>query len=341
MDCDRRLPATVLAGFLGAGKTTLLNRLLAGAGGVPVAVVVNEFGETPIDGRLVVGAEEDVVELANGCVCCTVRGDLVEALGNLLERRRGPAWRRLRFERVVIEASGLASPGPIAQTLSIDAGLRAGLELDGIVTLAHAALCVDQLARHPEAVEQVAHADLLVLNHADRASAAVRARALDAIRALRPDLPVEIAEHARVPIERCWDLGRANPSRWRLVDPGEQVVDALRSRADHGHTAGAGTVVLGSKRPLDLHALKIWLQFLVNRRGQELWRLKGIVRCSDHAGPVVIQAVGEWLELGPGEGAAPEQSILVAIGRDLDSEEWRRGWERIQAADSPGSPTRS
>ncbi|MCL4144111.1 UNVERIFIED_CONTAM: hypothetical protein GTU68_034691, partial [Idotea baltica] len=174
------LPVTLLTGFLGAGKTTLVNRILSERHGERIAVVVNEYGELGVDGSLVVGSADELVQLANGCVCCTVRGDLQQSLLQLLEARER-RFRRKPFDRILIEASGLAAPGPIAQTLAIDADLRAALHLDGILTLAHAVNLPRQLIEHPEAAQQVAYADRLLINHADRATeeqiAAARASA--------------------------------------------------------------------------------------------------------------------------------------------------------------------
>lgn len=307
------VPVTLLTGFLGAGKTTLVNRILTEAHGTRVAVLVNEFGDVPVDGRLVVSSDEEIVELANGCVCCTVRGDLVRAISGLLRRRRARLLRK-PFDRLLIETSGLASPGPVLQTLAVEPELAQATLASGVVTLAHAALIAAQLEHHPEAEEQVGYADLLLLNHVDRADEPELLAAEAALRARNALAPLWRAEHATVDVAEILALEHDSQA-----DP----------HATHGagaHTSGAGTVVLESDQPLDLARLKMWLTFLATRRNHDLWRIKGILACIGQAHEVRVQAVQEFLELGPGEGPAPESSVLVVIGRDLDEAELRRGW---------------
>ncbi len=315
-----RVPVLLLAGFLGSGKTTLLNRILTAEGGARTAVIVNEFGEVPIDGKLVVRRDEEVVELANGCICCTVRGDLAETLHRLLARRRRRLFRGAPFERLVIEASGLASPGPAVQTLQLDAELAAALRVEGVVTLAHAAHVARQMAEHPEAAEQVAYADAVVLNHADAASAAELDAAEAAVRAANAHAPVVRAVRAEVDLDA---LLAAAPVAARAPerDPA----------AAAPHTCGVGTVVLSTERPVSLHALKMWLHFVAARRTWELMRVKGLLRCPESAPPVVVQGVYQMLELGPGEGPPPAESVVVLIGRDLDRAELEAGFARCLA----------
>lgn len=256
------VPATILAGFLGSGKTTLLQRILRARESEPIGVVVNEFGAVGIDGRLVVSSAEEVVELANGCLCCRVRADLPGAVMRLLGRRRPIA-------RLLIEASGLAAPGPIAQTLRLDARLADRIAPAGIVTLAHAGHAALQLERHPEAAEQAAYADLLILNHAD-APGADLARAEAALR----------ARNAAAPLLRAV-RGDCDLARVLAPAPAERLSD-LSAAAATDHTHGIGTLVLKDAAPRDLHRLKLWLQFLAARRTHELFRVKGLIACRDH-----------------------------------------------------------
>ncbi|MEM7305723.1 MAG: GTP-binding protein [Planctomycetota bacterium] len=318
------LPATLLAGFLGSGKTTLLNRVLHERADEPIAVLVNEFGEVGIDGRLVVRTAEEVVQLENGCLCCEVRGDLADAMDRLLRGRGRLGGGKVR--RILIEASGLASPGPIVQTLVLDARLAGRIALDGVVTVAHALHVADQLERHPEAAEQVAYADLLLLNHVDAVDAAALDRAEAALRTRNAAAPIERTERAACDIARMLSLGASSAEQaggWRLHD--------LDTLAVAGHTHGVGTVVLRSDELLDLHRLKMWIQFLAARRTHELYRVKGLIACRDHPRSVLVQGMYQWLELGPGPEDLPAESALVLIGRNLDQEEIERGWQAVRA----------
>ncbi|MFT7487420.1 MAG: G3E family GTPase [Candidatus Paceibacteria bacterium] len=313
------LPVTLLTGFLGAGKTTLVNRILTERHGERIAVLVNEFGELGIDGQLVVSSADSLVELANGCVCCTVRGDLQKGLHDLLQARAGGLFRRGQaLDRILIEASGLAAPGPIAQTLAIDPGLRASLRLDGILALAHAQNLPRQLQAHPEAVQQIAYADRVLINHADRATAIEIETCRASIRARNSLAEVLISEHAAIDVGPLLAIGTTREGDWNL--------DSSEDLGDHSHASDVTSVALRSGAPMDLAKLKIWLQFLGTRRTHELFRLKGILRCTGRSERVVVQGMYEWLELGPGDGLAPDESALVLIGRDLDHEELQRGW---------------
>ncbi len=303
------VPVTILTGFLGAGKTTLLNRLLADPTTPPTAVIVNEFGALGIDGRLVVGASDEVIELRNGCVCCEVREDLRRTALELLQKRT--RWLRpLRFERLVVETSGLAAPGPLVQTFLLDPALAAGTRVDGVVALAHAGLVVRQLATHPEVAAQLACADRVLLNHLDHADDIEAAEA--AVRAVAPLAEVSRSVRADVPVAPLLAIGGADPARWSMP-------------AIVAHSSG---IVTASFRAgaVDLERLKMYLQFVASRRGWEVLRMKGVFRCPGIATAVVAQGVHQWLELGPGAMSPPEESALVVIGRGLDVGELERGW---------------
>lgn len=328
---DPRLPVHLLSGFLGAGKTTLLNRLLAEPGGSRIAVVVNEFGELPIDGRLVVGAEEDLILLRNGCVCCSVRGDLVETLTRLLDRRRR-RLRRLEIDRIVVEASGLASPGPVLQTLNLEARLAEECRGAGVVTLCHAAMIEAQLVEHPEAEDQVGYADLLLLNHTDRCAPEELDRIEARLRERNALCAIERTENARIETGRILEL-EVDPTP-RLTEAAGDVPagSALGGPAPARHTPGVRTVSLESDGPLDLHGLKMWLRLLGSQRDHELLRVKGYLRCAGRSEAVVVQGMYQWLEIGPGAGPAPERSALVLIGRNLDVESLKSAWQRFSGS---------
>jgi G3E family GTPase len=332
-----RIPVTLLTGFLGSGKTTLVNRILSAQHHQRLAVIVNEFGDVNIDGRLVVGVEEDIIELSNGCICCTVRGDLVTTLHRLLKRRRRWWLRPARFDRILIEASGLASPGPAVQTLLIDAELSARLHLDGVVTLAHGRHIVRQLREHPEASEQIAYADRVVLNHCDQCESALLETAEEAIHACNPQAEVMRSSHASVAVSEVLDLRTWDAATWKLAraaarpEGARTTLHAHDTHADaQPHTCGVGTLTLRTRNPLDLQKLQLWLGFLTRRRTYEVMRLKGIVRCSQHSGALIVQGVYQWLEFRPGDEQEPDESLLVLIGRHLDRLEIDRGWTACQ-----------
>jgi G3E family GTPase len=205
-------PVTVLTGFLGAGKTTLLNRILSEQHGKRVAVIENEFGEIGIDQALVINADEEVFEMNNGCICCTVRGDLIRVLGNLARRRD-------RFDQVLVETTGLADPGPVAQTFFVDEEVRQHFHLDGIVTLVDAHHVALHLDESEECKQQIAFADLLVLNKLDLVSPAAAEALERRLRAMNGMARVERAVDAKVPLERVLDLGGFDLRRALTVNP--------------------------------------------------------------------------------------------------------------------------
>jgi len=201
-----RVPVTVLTGFLGAGKTTLVNRILSEQHGKRVAVIENEFGEVGVDQALVIGADEEIFETSNGCLCCTVRGDLIRILAQLRRRRD-------RFDAILIETTGLADPGPVAQTFFVDEELKEHYVLDAIVTLADARHVEQQLAMNPIAVDQIAFADVILLNKIDLVSPAARARVEQRLRAINGTAAVIPTQAANVPLEQVLNLGAFDLTR--------------------------------------------------------------------------------------------------------------------------------
>jgi G3E family GTPase len=319
------VPVTLLVGFLGSGKTTLANRILSEQHDQRIAVIVNEFGDVGIDGQLIVGVDDNVIELRNGCLCCTVQGDLADTLRQLLVRRRQSADTP-PFERIVIEASGLASPGPVLQGMLVDPALHAHVQIDGVVTMAHARHIVQQLATHPEASDQVAYADHIILNHCDQCEAEELAAAEASLHACNPHADIERATRAAVDVVRVlakqtWDSGRVKA----VLEHGDSCGAPDHDHA-HLHTQGVGTLALRAENPIDLPRLTQWLLDLSARRSHELMRLKGILHCQSHEQAVVIQGVYQWLEVRQGAGEPPATSAMVLIGRNLDAVEIRNAW---------------
>ena len=307
------VPVLLVGGFLGAGKTTFINYLLGEAGDEAIAVIVNEFGSLGIDGTLIRRSEDGVVQLTNGCICCEVNASLAQTVTDLL-RKRQRWWRPLRFSRIVVELSGLASPGPVAQTFLIEPALRAQTVLTGLVTLAHAKKLESQLDTHPEAVHQLAMADRVLLNHCDRVGQAELAHSKEIVERQNPLAVVYSAEYGAVELSEFWNRreGAWPPDR----------------NTDHVHS-DVQCISLSTTETLDIHQLKMYIQFLMTRHKDRILRVKGVFRCAEIDRAVVAQGVYQWLQLGPGETERPKQSRFVVLGTDLYDEEIRRGWSLL------------
>jgi G3E family GTPase len=331
-------PVTVLTGYLGAGKTTLLNRILSEEHGKKYAVIVNEFGEIGIDSDLVVGADEEVFEMNNGCVCCTVRGDLIRVVQGLMKRKGG-------FDGIVIETTGLADPGPVAQTFFVDAEVREKAKLDSVTTVVDAKHIHLRLNDSREAREQIAFADQIVLNKTDLVSEAELAAIEARLRRLNPLAPIHRAQRSNVPLEAI--LGRGGFDLDRILELEPEFLNPAHGEAghvhdddcehdghdhhhDHTHDDDIKGVALRLDQPVDPGKVTSWLNDLLARQGPDILRAKGILNVKGEDRRLVFQAVHMILEgdfQREWKAGEDRTSRMVFIGRNLDEALLRVGFQ--------------
>jgi G3E family GTPase len=336
-----KIPVTVLTGYLGAGKTTLLNRILSEPHGKRYAVIVNEFGEIGIDNELVVGADEEVFEMNNGCICCTVRGDLIRIIDGLM-RRKG------KFDAIIVETTGLADPAPVAQTFFVDPAVGDKTKLDAVVTVADAKWLKDRLRDAPEAKNQIAFADVILINKTDLVEEADLREVEARIRGLNPYAKIHRTQRCAVPLPEV--LGRAAFDLDRILDIEPEFLASDDGHDhDHDHDHGDGhqhhhdqgglkhyhdeemqSLSLSSEQPLNPDKFFPWMQELVAKEGQNMLRYKGILAFKDDPQRFVLQGVHMMLDgdhQRPWKDGEPRHSRLVFIGRNLPQDTIRQGFE--------------
>ena len=316
------IPVTVLTGYLGAGKTTLLNRILSENHGRKYAVVINEFGELGVDNDLVIDTDEEVFEMNNGCICCTVRGDLIRIVGGLMKRRG-------RFDGIIIETTGLANPAPVAQTFFVDEGVRAKTRLDAIVTVVDAKNLPARLIDSAEAEAQIAFADVIVLNKTDLVTPEELESVEASIRKINRFARIHRTQRSAVAITDVLDQGGFDLARI-LAD----VQPGFLTETEHEHNDDINSMSFEVTRPIDPEKFNAWISQLLQEKGQDLLRTKGILHYQGEDRRFAFQAVhmiadGDFI--GPWPAAEEKRSRLVFIGRNLNRPQLRRGFEACQA----------
>lgn len=320
------IPVTILTGFLGSGKTTLLNHILKGNHGHRIAVIENEFGEAGIDNELLVqDLDEQIIEMNNGCICCTVRGDLVRILGELAYKRKAGT---LKYDHVVIETTGLADPAPVAQTFFVDDNIMQNYLLDAIVTLVDAVHAPEQLDAHHEAQEQVGFADRVLISKTDlvdkQAVAALRQR----LARINPRAKISESHHGVAAIDDLIDIRGFNLNAILDIEP-EFLLDV-----DHAHDDDVKSFVFREDRPLDIVKIEDFLGSIVQVYGTKMMRYKGILNILGEDKRIVFQGV--HMLMGADLGAKwkadeTRSSKMVFIGRDLPQADIEKGLRQCVA----------
>lgn len=310
VSANQRVPATVLTGCLGAGKTTLLNRLLSDNHGYRFAVIVNEFGSVGIDGDLIEGADEELLEMNNGCVCCSVRGDLIRTIRQLLVDEN-------KLDGILIETTGLAMPAPVAQSFFVDAVIRSAVRLDSITTVVDALNIEQQLEHRPEAAEQIAFADQLIISKTVDISDGRLSELKSLLSVRNATARIRLFEEIRERPLQILDCGGFDLNR-----VSHDINQIWPEDAFHDHEIG--TLTLENEHAMNADRVTSWLRQLVAERGAEILRAKGFINIAGESRPLVFQSVhmlleGDYAEQWP-VGRKP-LTRLVFIGRNLDSRE--------------------
>jgi G3E family GTPase len=321
------IPVTVITGFLGSGKTTLLNRILTEHHGKRVAVIENEFGEIGIDHQLVIQSDEEIFELNNGCICCRVRGDLIRILARLRQRRD-------KFDMVLIETTGLADPGPVAQTFFSDAEVKEAFALDGIVTVVDARHVVLHFDDTREVREQIGFADVILLNKTDLVTPEELAGVEARIRKMNPMAKLYLTRNSDIALDKVLRIGGFDLKRALELEPDflkteeEHEEDEHHHHEDHHHDEDITSVGIVAKGDVDEKKLGSWLGELLRTEGQNIFRMKGILAVQGRTERYVFQGVHMLMDGRPDRpwGGEPRESRLIFIGRDLDRRKLNEGF---------------
>ena len=320
---DEMVPVTILTGFLGAGKTTLLNRILREHHGRRIAVIENEFGEAGVDNELLLkGGSEQIVEMNNGCLCCTVRGDLIRILGTLKAKRESG---EVAFERVIIETTGMADPGPVAQTFFLDDEISEYYLLDSVITLVDAKHAPRQLDDFHEAQEQVGFADRILMSKTDLVSEPEAEALRQRLVRMNPRAPIKNVHFGEAPLAEILDIRGFNLNAILAIDPEFLAED------DHHHDDAVRSFVFRADRPFDGAKLEEFLSSMIQVYGNDMLRYKGVLSLKDNPHRVVFQGVHMLMggDLGRRwEDDERRASAMVFIGRNLPKDVFIQGLEQ-------------
>jgi G3E family GTPase len=325
------VPVTILTGFLGAGKTTLLNRILKEDHGLRIAVIENEFGAEGVDNEILTNTTEQIVEMNNGCICCTVRGDLIRILGDLRRKRdKG----QLKFDRVIIETTGMADPGPVAQTFFVDEKTNNYYLLDAVITVMDAKHGYSQLDQFKEAQEQIGFADRVLLSKTDLVDAETIKKLTTRIGVMNPRAPIKPVHFGVMPIKEILDIRGFNLNAVLDIDP------TFLEEKSHEHSDDVGSFVIKTDTPLDVKKIDRFISSLINLYGQDMLRYKGILNIQGEPRRVIFQGVHMMagFDFGQEWGDVHKTSTVVFIGRKLPQALFRELFAECYADEHTQNP---